>query len=54
MLQFHRYQKKKTNAWKKLDEVDNLRIETEKESFNSLVVEIEKMWKEVMEEYAKK
>jgi hypothetical protein len=48
------HQKRKANAWKKLDEVDNLRMETEKESFNSLVGEIEKMWKGVMQEYAKK
>ncbi|MDB5207117.1 MAG: putative lipoprotein [Flavisolibacter sp.] len=47
-------QKKRANAWKKLDEVDNLRIDTEKKSFNQLIGEIEKMWKGVMQEYAKK
>lgn len=45
---------KKANAWKKLDEVDNLRLQTEKKSFDKLMVEIQKMWKGVMEEYAKK
>lgn len=47
-------QTKKANAWKKLDEVDNLRMETEKKAFQELVGEIEKMWKGVREEYAKK
>lgn len=47
-------QTKRANAWKKLDEVDNLRIATERQAFNNLVPEIEKMWKGVMEEYAKK
>jgi hypothetical protein len=45
---------KKANAWKKLDEVDNLRTATEKKAFDKLTGEIEKMWKGVMEEYAKK
>lgn len=45
---------KRANAWKKLDEVDNLRTETEKKAFQQLVGEIEKMWKGVREEYAKK
>ena len=45
---------KKSNAWKDQDEVDNLRIETEKKAFDNLIVEIEKMWKGVVEEYAKK
>jgi len=45
---------KKANAWKKLDEVDNLRTETEKKAFQELVGEIEKMWKGVQEEYARK
>jgi len=48
------HQTRKANAWKKVDEVDNLRIETEKKAFNELIVEVEKMWKGVMEEYAKK
>ena len=48
------YQTKKANAYKKLDEVDNLRIETEKKAFNGLIAEVEKMWKGVLEEYAKK
>ena len=46
--------KKKANAWKKYDEVDNLRIETEKKAFAQLVGEIEKMWKGVLKEYNKK
>ena len=46
--------KKKANAWKKYDEVDNLRTETEKKAFTQLTDEIEKMWKEVLNEYAKK
>lgn len=45
---------KRANAYKKLDEVDNLRIETEKKAFGELVGEIEKMWKGVREEYAKR
>lgn len=44
---------KKSNAWKKEDEVDNLRIETEKASFKKLGVELEKMWNGVLEEYQK-
>jgi hypothetical protein len=47
-------QLKRANAYKKVDEVDNLRLETEKKAFNELIVEVEKMWKGVMEEYAKK
>lgn len=44
---------KKSNAWKKQDEVDNLRVETEKESFKRLGVELEKMWNDVLKEYKK-
>ncbi len=44
---------KKSNAWKKGDEVDNLRIETERESFDKLTKEFEKMWKGVYQEYKK-
>ena len=43
---------KKSNAWKKEDEVDNLRIATEKKAFEKLMGEIEKMWDGVMQEYA--
>ena len=39
---------------KKVDEVDNLRIETEKKAFVQLMDEIEKMWNGVREEYANK
>jgi hypothetical protein len=44
---------KKSNAWKKQDQVDNLRIETEKKAFNKLMGEIEKMWARVVKEYSK-
>ena len=44
---------KKSNIWKENQEVDNLRIESEKESFENLSKEIEKMWKEVYDEYNK-
>lgn len=42
---------KKSNAWKKGDEVDNLRIATEKKAFDKLMGEIEKLWDGVMQEY---
>ena len=42
---------KKANAWKKHDEVDNLRIATERKAFEKLMGEIEKMWDGVMQEY---
>jgi hypothetical protein len=45
---------KRSNAWKKQDEVDNLRIDTEKKAFNKLMGEIEKMWSGVLQEYSKK
>ena len=45
---------KRANAYKKVDEVDNLRIETEKKAFGQLMGEIEKMWNGVREEYANK
>ena len=45
---------KRANAYKKVDEVDNLRIETEKKAFVQLMDEIEKMWNGVREEYANK
>ena len=44
---------KKSNIWKENQEVDNLRVESEKESFENLSREIEKMWKEVYDEYNK-
>ncbi len=43
---------KKSNAWKKEDEVDNLRLDTEKKAFDKLMDEIEKMWTGIMQEYA--
>ena len=46
-------QSKTSNAWKKQDEVDNLRIETEKESFKKLTEQIKEMWSGVLEEYKK-
>jgi len=45
---------KKSNTWKKQDEVDALRIKTEKEAFNELVNEIEETWKNIRTEYTKK
>lgn len=45
---------KKSNAWKKKDEVDALRIQTERKAFNELVGEIEVIWKDISEEYAEK
>lgn len=44
---------KRSNAWKKQDEVDNLRIETERKAFNKLMGEIEEMWAGVVKEYIK-
>lgn len=46
-------QNKTSNAWKKQDEVDNLRVETEKESFKKLTPQIKEMWIEVIAEYNK-
>ncbi len=45
---------KKSNAWKKQDEVDALRINTEKEAFKGLVTEIERIWGDLKNEYARK
>ena len=42
---------KKSNAWKKEDDVDNLRITTERKAFEKLMGEIEKMWGGVVQEY---
>jgi len=42
---------RKSNAWKKEDEVDNLRVATEKKAFAKLMGEIEKMWAGVYQEY---
>lgn len=44
---------KRSNAWKKQDQVDNLRIETERKAFTSLMSEIEEMWAGVVKEYSK-
>lgn len=44
---------KKSNAWKKKDEVDNLRLETERAAFNKLMGEVETLWGDVKKEYAK-
>lgn len=46
-------QSKTSNFWKKQDEVDNLRIETEKESFKKLSEQIKEMWSGVLVEYKK-
>lgn len=45
---------KKSNAWKKNDQVDALRVQTEKEAFNKLVSEVESVWASVVTEYAEK
>ncbi len=42
---------KKSNAWKKEDEVDNLRVATEREAFKKLMGEVEKMWGGIVKEY---
>jgi hypothetical protein len=44
---------KKSNAWKKQDEVDKLRTATERKAFDKLVGEIEQMWPGVVKEYSK-
>ena len=44
---------KKSNIWKEHQEVDNLRIESEKESFSKLSKEIATMWNGVYSEYGK-
>jgi hypothetical protein len=44
---------RKANAWKKQDEVDNLRLSTERKAFEKLIGEIETMWPEVVKEYSK-
>lgn len=45
---------KKSNNWKKQDEVDALRINTEKEAFKELVTEIESVWGDLKTEYSAK
>ncbi|KMQ72340.1 hypothetical protein [Chryseobacterium koreense] len=44
---------KKSNIWKENQEVDQLRMDAEKESFSKLAKEIEKMWNDVYLEYNK-
>jgi hypothetical protein len=44
---------KRSNAWKKQDDVDNLRVETERKAFEKLMGEIEDMWAGVVKEYGK-
>lgn len=44
---------KRSNAWKKQDEVDALRLKTEAEAFNKLTEEIESLWAEIISEYGK-
>ena len=44
---------KKANAWKKQDEVDNLRLSTERKAFEKLIGEIQTMWPGVVKEYSK-
>lgn len=54
LAEFTASKNRKANAWKKFDEVDALRIQTEQEAFRKLLSEVEKMWKEVLREYARK
>ena len=42
---------KKSNIWKENQDVDNLRMESEKKSFEKLAMEIEKMWDGIYSEY---
>lgn len=44
---------KKSNIWKQNQDVDNLRLDSEKKSFEKLVKEIEKMWEGIYQEYNK-
>jgi hypothetical protein len=44
---------KRANAWKKQDEVDNLRLSTERKAFEKLIGEIQTMWPGVVKEYGK-
>jgi len=44
---------KKANAWKKQDEVDNLRLSTERKAFEKMIAEIQTMWPAVVKEYSK-
>ena len=44
---------KKSNIWKENQDVDNLRIESEKRSFEKLSKEIAKMWDGIYQEYNK-
>lgn len=44
---------KSANAWKKQDEVDNLRLSTERKAFEKLIGEIQIMWPGVVKEYSK-
>lgn len=47
-------QHRKSNAWKKKEEVDNLRQATEKQAFDKLIGEIEGLWPAVVKEYGKR
>lgn len=42
---------KKSNAWKKQEEVDALREDTEREAFMGLSKKIEELWGDILEEY---
>ncbi len=44
---------KNSNIWKQSQDVDNLRVESEKKSFEKLSKEIGKMWEDVYQEYHK-
>ncbi len=42
---------KKSNAWKKVEELDALRLNTEATAFQGLVKNVASMWEEVLKEY---
>lgn len=44
---------KKSNIWKQNQDVDKLRLDSEKKSFEKLVKDIEKMWEGIYQEYNK-
>lgn len=47
-------ERKKSNAWKKKEDVDDLRQQTEHRAFIKLIEEIESLWPGVVKEYGKK
>ncbi len=43
---------RRSNAWKKQDEVDALRVQTENEAFQELMQDLELVWADIKNEYA--